>query len=357
MLPRGLRSAAVLAAVLGVAWPAAAAPAEGDRARLPALLRAGADAARKEDWKGCVDALHDALAIEDAARTAGDLGLCEEQAGRFGDAFNHLARALAAATPDMRRAEPWKTYQASVLRLSAQVALVTLTVDPTDALVLVDGRPIGKADGRTIALGYGEHTVVARAAGYEDARETRVVTPAGTPNIHLTLPRKAPPAAPPPAASPSAALPAPVPAPSQAVSAPTAPVSAPSSFPCWPEGSPRGVLGPLACAATTAFVVSAATNIGLTAHAESMHDALQARGFQPHSCAPGQPAAGSSVCMEITARAANRHVAGDVMIGSGVAAAVLGAAAALAIMLDRRGPTLGASVGAAGAALTVQGSW
>lgn len=352
MLPRGLRSAAVLAAVLCVAWPAAAAPAEGDRARLAALLRAGTDAARKKDWKACVDALHDALGIEDAARTAGDLGLCEEQAGRFGDAFNHLARALAEATPDMRRAEPWKAYQAAVLRLSAQVALVTLTVDPTDALVLVDGRPIGKADGRTIALSYGEHTVVARAEGHEDARETRLVTPAGTPNIHLTLPRKTPPAAP-----PSAALPAPAPALSQAASAPAAPASTGSSFPCRPDWSPRGVLGPLACVAGVAFVVSAATDIGLTAHASSLHDDLEARGFQPYACAPGQPAAGSAECMEITSRAAQRQAAADAMVGTGVAAAVLGAAAALAISLDGRGPTLGASVGAAGATLTVQGSW
>lgn len=51
----------------------------------------------------------DALAIEDAARIAGDLALCEEHAGRFGDAVNHVRRALAAAAPEILTREPW-TY-------------------------------------------------------------------------------------------------------------------------------------------------------------------------------------------------------------------------------------------------------
>jgi hypothetical protein len=64
--------------------------------------------------------------LEDAARTAGDLALCEEQAGRFGDAMKHARRALAEATPDMMKKEPWKSYQAAVERLSSQVGLVML---------------------------------------------------------------------------------------------------------------------------------------------------------------------------------------------------------------------------------------
>lgn len=205
MLRCGRRWALVLGLGLAFARTSAAEPTADERARLAALLHQGDDAAKAKDWKACIAARSAALAIEDAATIAGDLGLCEERAGRFGDAMSHVLRALAEATPAMKANEPWRSYQAAELRLRSHVTMVALTLDPTDALVLLDGQPLGKADGRILPLTDGKHTFVVRAEGYEEANETQLVT-RGVRNIHVSLKPKPTPPAPAP-------QPAPVPVP------------------------------------------------------------------------------------------------------------------------------------------------
>lgn len=356
MLCRGWRWALVLSMGLSVAPVSAAEPTADERAQLEALLRQGADAAKAKDWKACVDARWAALAIEDAARTAGDLGLCEEQAGRFGDAMNHLRRALAEVTPGARTKEPWKSYQAAVIRLQSQVAMVVITMYPSGAYLVVDGRPYGKADGQLIAMSYGKHTLVARAAGYEDASETRLVTAGGVPNIHLHLKPKSSPV---PAATPSTPLPAPLPAAPPVAPRTEGPPSSPSPFPCLPARSVRGVLVPLACVTGAAFVASAATTIGFELHAASMRAGLAARGFAPNGCAPGQPATSSTECIEIRGRVQQRVDATNVMLGTGIAAAALAVGAGLSIALEpgAKAPKVTAGVGPNGGGVVIQGAW
>jgi len=365
----------------------AAAPTAEDRERRTALLRTGADAAKAKDWKGCVDALREALALEDAARTAGDLGLCEEGAGRFGDAMNHLRRALAEATPDVAKKEPWKSYRAASDRLVSQVAFVVITVHPTDARVVLDGRPLGKADGQIIAMSYGVHTLVARKDGYEDASDTRRVTPSGVPNIQLTLKPKAKPEAKTPApallsgapeagATPSgsagvassaaAAAPSSTSAGSSTASrsfttAAASPEDAPARAPlsCLPAWSPRGVLLPLSCAGAAAVVASGATALGFEVHARSMQRALEARQFEVSRCAAGEPGDGSRDCKEIAARFRQRDAAADVLVGAAAATGVLALSAALVTALESPGSRATVTVAASpsGGAIVVQGTW
>lgn len=363
MLCRGWRQVAPVALGLTLARTSAAEPPADESARLAILLRTGADATKAKDWTGCVDALWDALALEDSARIAGDLGLCEEQAGRFGDAMNHAHRALAAATPAMLPKEPWKSYQASAVRLRSQVALVGILVTPSDARIVVDGRPYGKADGSHIAMSYGKHTVVARAEGYEDASDTRLVTPGGVPVIQLSLKSKLQPSpqAAPASTAPQAPAPVPIPAPSPAP-APTGPrteaePSPQAPFPCLPARSVRGVLVPLACVTTAAFAASAATTIGFEVHAASMRSALAERGFEQNGCAPGHAAAGSPECREILSRVQQRTDAANVMIGTGIAAAVLVAGVGLSIALEPKRPAVTAMASATGGGVIVHGEW
>jgi len=54
-----------------------------DRADLAELLRSGAEASSAKRWQVCVDAYSAAGALESTPRTWGELGLCEEQLGRF----------------------------------------------------------------------------------------------------------------------------------------------------------------------------------------------------------------------------------------------------------------------------------
>ena len=151
-----------------------------------ALLRTGTEAAAAKKWPACIEALSAAAAIEDAPKTWGELGLCEEQAGRFVAAHDHLFRAMEAA-PTQGRKEPWTRYQTALARVKERVAVMIVTAFPPNAKVVLDGRPLGPADGRAFAVEPGTHTVGARLAGYEDQVETRTVRARDVPTFHFQL--------------------------------------------------------------------------------------------------------------------------------------------------------------------------
>ena len=328
--------------------------------KLTALLQAGAQAARAKQWGACIDALTAALAIQEAPATAGDLGLCEEQAGRYAGAHRHLLHARRTAPPGEKDKPPWTAYQAALARVSDRVAVVVLTVFPTDARVLLDGRPLGPADGHAIAVEPGKHVFTARRDGHEDARDERPYVAGSTPNVQLVLKPKQEPAPQTPAqAAPASTAPA-------AASSGTAPVSSSagrpvlreeSTFPCVPALSARGVLVPAACLGAAVFVVSAATAIGFEVHWTSLRAALEERGFGRGACSPGSPLAGSADCQEIDARLRQRNDAANVMIGSGIVAGVLAAGAGIAIALEPGRPRVSVSADATGAGIAVGGEW
>jgi PEGA domain len=346
---RWLALSAICVHITRVASSSADAPTPPDRAKLAALLREGATSARAQKWAACAQAYSEALALEDAPRTAGELGLCEEQLLRFADAFRHLDRALDVA-PTTPTTDPWKRYQDAMVRLRSRVAVLFITVTPPDAAVVVDGRPIGRGDGRGVAVEPGEHTIAARLPGYEDAiKRLRVVAPSA-PHIDLNLTplaqAAAPLTAPPAVASP--ALPAPV------IEVPRTKSLPPPLAWCIPERSARGVLGPAACAGVLALAASGGVAIGLTLHADAMRDDLQKRGYGPTTCAG---ATAPPECWEMLSRGQQRDTAQDVLIGTGIAAAALAGAAAVAITLEPRGPQMTAAVSPGGGGVFVQGTW
>jgi hypothetical protein len=343
---RWWRWALVLGLGVTFAETSAAEPTAADRARMAELLREGDEAAKARDWKGCAEARRAALKIEYAPTVAGDLGLCEEQASRFAAAYTHLWRALEAAPPD-RKGEPWERYQAAIVRLRERVALLIITADPPETRVLVDGVPIGRGDGQTVAVEPGRHTVAGRLAGHDDVVvKTDDLRAGAIPNVHLALRRRP---------SGEAVTPAGLPA---AGTAPFFPPPEPSAtFPCEPSASVRGVLVPAACLGAAVFAASAVTALGFELHMSAMHSALDARGFRPSSCAPGQPAAGSTDCKELDARARQRTDAANVMIGTGIAAAWLGLAAGIVVALDPRGPRVAATASVDSGGILVQGQW
>lgn len=350
------------AAALMVCCPAArASPDDASRAdEVAALLRAGAQAARAKQWGACIDALTAALAIQGAPATAGDLGLCEEQAGRYAAAHRHLLHARRTAPPGEKDKAPWAAYQAALARVSDRVAVVVLTVFPTDARVLLDGRPLGPADGHAIAVEPGTHVFTARRDGHEDARDERPYVAGSTPNVQLVLtPKQQPPPQTTAQAAPTSTVQAASPngiAPISATAGRAVPREE-SAFPCVPALSARGVLLPAACVGAAVFMVSAATAIGFEVHWSSLRGALAARGFQPGSCAPGGSLAASVDCKEIDARVGQRNDAANVMIGSGIVAAALAAGAGIAIALEPKRPQVSVSAGATGAGIAVRGEW
>lgn len=320
------------------ARPAVAAPA-APAAERAALVRRGAEAAQARRWAECVAALTEALAMEYTPPVSGDLGLCEEQTGQFPLAHEHLRRSLESA-PAGIRTEPWKRYQAALSRVRERVALVIITTDPPDARVILDGHPVGKGDGRTVAVAPGKHTVAGRLAGYRvKVVETADLRAGDTPNVQITLE--------PEAREPEARKRAPAPAP-------------PSVSRLFEPGlSPRGVLVTAAYAAALTTLVSGGTTIGYEVHYRSMTASLDAKGYRPNSCQTGEPPADSAECAEVVSRAQARDTAANVWIGSLVALGALSGMAGLAMYLDRGpwGPKISATVGADGGGVFLVGNW
>ena len=336
------------AAILLVAAPARAGELDDvQKAHLATLLRTGAAAATAKQWDACIQAYSSASALDDTPVIAGELGLCEEQAGRFADAYRHLRRAKDAAPPELKaaKAPQWKRYEAAMARARKHLAILFITVSPTQAAVLLDGRPIGRADGRHLAIEPGTHTVSARLEGYEDAIEPPRTWNAGDiPHVHLELkPKPAPPA--PPAASKKP------PAPS-ASAVPHVPERAPVPW-YLPAPTPRGVLVPLAYAGLATTIASGATAIALEVDRRSLRDKVSVDMCRPAATARPE------VCDALAERAGQRNVALGVTVGAAIATGVLAGAARLAFGFERgaASPTVAPTVNLTGGGIVMAGTW
>jgi len=322
----------------------------GNRSRAAELVRAGAQAAIAKRWADCVEALTAAAALEDAPRTWGDLGLCEEQAGRHAAAYMHLRQAMEGAPADPNK-DPWTRYQAARARVAERVALLMVTTYPPNARVVLDGRPLGAADGRAFAVEPGTHTIAARLEGYSDASETRTMRAKDTPMVHLHLRPKPGPETPLGAAVSASG------APGLGGSVPPsrAPMSAPPPLSRWfvPDLSARGMLTGLSYGAGAVALASTGVWIGLEVDRASLRSRVARSACSP--VMPSPPAA----CAELGERKPQRDAAGDVALATGIAALSLAAAAGVAIGLERRasGSFVGPVVSQNGGGIEVRGVW
>jgi hypothetical protein len=348
MLGRGRQGwSAALALSLAAVSARADDSAAADASRVSALLSAGAAAAKAKRWDACIAAYSEAMALEDKPATAGELGLCEEQAGQFAAAYGHLHRAREGA-PAQPTAEPWKRYQAALDRVAERVAILFVTVTPTNARVVLDGRPVGRADGRGIAVEPGKHTLAARLEGYEDAVDTRAVSAGDLPNVHLELVPK-----------PAARVPE---AGARASDGPGAqqlrPAQAPVREAPWFQPTPTvpGVLLGLTYASAAILAVSGATAIGFEVHFSSMRNAL-AKGSAPHGECTSPP--DSAECAELIRRFNQRNTTVDLTIGTAIATAALAAATGVAFGLKRSPlrPSVALNASPYGGGIVVVGAW
>lgn len=359
---------------LGAAVFFAAVPAHADRtneeerARLADLLSEGASASRAKSWASCINAFERALAIQEDPIAFGELGLCEEAAGRYADAHKHLRRARAGLTPASDR---WKAYQAAFGRATEHVAIVFLTVQPSSARVLIDGQPLGPGDGLGVALAPGRHTISAHLAGYESASETRDMNALDMPNVDLVLkpkPRDEPSAAKDTEIGGSVTAQPTVPSGTPPI-ATRAPSAAPSAGApdrgatpaAWyaPDWSARGVFVGLTAAGATTLVVSGATTVGLEIERASFHSQVLPSASSPFSECHGSRPAQASVCRQLVERFERRNTARTVVIGAAVSTAVTGTIAALLIGLDSdpSRPSITPVVSTTAGGIVVEGAW
>ncbi|WP_438023571.1 PEGA domain-containing protein [Sorangium sp. So ce233] len=122
------------------------------------------------------------------AELAGELGLCELELRKYRDAAEHLAWSL-----EQRDALPLELqlrFEAGQRKTAPHVGTLYLSVDPPDAEVLIDGKPIG-SPARTyrLYLEPGQHMVRARLAGHEEAFASFDAQAGKPTTISLQVPR------------------------------------------------------------------------------------------------------------------------------------------------------------------------
>ena len=329
-------------------------PTATDRAQLADLLREGASAAKLKSWTACIEAFTRAAAIHQDPITLGELGLCEEAAGRYADAHKHLRRARAGLTPASDR---WKAYQAAFGRATEHVAIVFVTVQPSDARVLVDGLPLGPGDGLGVAVAPGKHTISAHLAGYESASDTRDMNAQDMPNVDLVLKPK--PKEEPSVIAPPVVAPAVMPAPIDPKCA--APQQRPTTSSPWyaPSWSPRGVFVGLTYVSAATLVVSGATAIGFEIGRASFERDLPRFTSSDATNCYALGSVQSRLCDELGDRFEQRNAARAVVIGAAISTLVTGGVAALLIGVDRGPPqpSFAPLVSTNAGGIVVTGAW
>jgi hypothetical protein len=352
-------SCAAATALLLCALQANAAEPTADQPSIAALLRAGADAAKAKKWDACIEALTAAAAIENNATTLGDLGLCEEHAEKLAPAHDHLRHALDIAPVELK--EPRKRYQAALDRVGERVAILFVTVHPSGARVVLDGRPLGVVDGRGIALEPGTHTIAARFAGYEDEVEKRTFLARDFPSIHLQLKPKPKGQAEPAAVARAETSKKPLPL----VRGSGHELGA---APAWykPALSLQGALATATYASATALAASGATAIALEADRTSLYNGLKGfSGPRERACGPERSPGGELTknttpqCVALDQRQKQRDMAADVTIGTAIATGVVAGVTGLVAGLGRspERPAIALTAGPQGGGIVVFGAW
>ncbi len=120
------------------------------------------------NWREARILFRRAHEIEPNARTWRGLGITAFELRSYVEAIAELEAALADPRKPLTEQQR-KEVQALLVRAREFVSVYRVTVTPENAQVLVDGKPATLQEGR-LFLDPGQHSVVVRAAGYEERR-------------------------------------------------------------------------------------------------------------------------------------------------------------------------------------------
>jgi len=178
--------ARVALAWLALAWVAAVAPAAAQEP--PAAYREIiADAVTEFDegrWPEARALFERAHALFPNARTLRGIGMCAFEMRQYAEAIRHLEWALSEPRRALTEAQREET-EALVERARTFVGRFRVTTDPPGAEVRIDGAVPRRGEDGAVMLAVGEHNLVARAPGREDA--TRALTVTGGEDAVVTL--------------------------------------------------------------------------------------------------------------------------------------------------------------------------
>ncbi|MCS6902127.1 MAG: PEGA domain-containing protein [Myxococcales bacterium] len=133
---------------------------------------------QEKNYAGALAEFEEAYRQKPTPSSLQNMALCQRALFRYAEAIDTLEKMLRehgdAVDPEDRKAA-----QDAIGEMQGMVATVRITVEPSNAMVWVDGRPVEGKGTREIRLNVGEHRVEAEAPRYRPY--TRVVSLAGGP--------------------------------------------------------------------------------------------------------------------------------------------------------------------------------
>jgi tetratricopeptide (TPR) repeat protein len=175
-----IRTFAAIALVAALSAPSAAAPPREEAKQLKDL---GAQALERGDFAQALEYFDRAYRLYPSSRLRYNLGLAYDHLGRVPEAIDAFEGFLAEASPDAP-SEAREHARARLKDLTARIARLQIVVDPPDADLRLDGRPLARPSG-AIRLLAGAHRLEASATGRQPS--TLELTLAAGESKELTL--------------------------------------------------------------------------------------------------------------------------------------------------------------------------
>jgi hypothetical protein len=203
-------SRGILAAALLVSAGAFAAdpPEDARVGEARALYARGIELVKASEWAEALDNFEKSFAARAHPVTLYNIGACERAMGRYTRAAAHLRDAVEARSTDRLPGPMEADARAFIDEIDRILVRVTVTLDPADAAVSVDGRPLLDRGGTLVAglrapgpgepppsatfelvLDPGTRLLTLSRKGFSDVVLTRTFAPATRGPLPLTLHR------------------------------------------------------------------------------------------------------------------------------------------------------------------------
>ena len=172
-------------------------PATDPNQRATELYKKGNELYDKGKFADAETMYRAAFELRQSFEIAGNLGDVEMIQGKPREAAEHLALALREFPPSGKPAQK-DALRKRLKDAAGLIGTVKLSVSAPGAEILLDGQAIGKSPiENEVYVDRGEHTLEARLAGHEPAKETITATTGSTHDVSLTLKKVEPPKPPP----------------------------------------------------------------------------------------------------------------------------------------------------------------
>jgi hypothetical protein len=204
------------------------------------LFRQGQQAARMMDWPRAYKLFKRCYELQPSYDIAANLGQVAVKAGKTAEGAMYLWRSLGSF-PLTEKAERRQAVELMFEVAKKNVTAVTVTTEPEDAQLLVDGGDRARSPGGWVFLDPGQHIVTAEAPGYEPYSQAVDATAGSELSLDFKLEKDRSTTVAPPAAGAQPAMPENEPEPT----APEAPVSAPAANPAPIESAVSPSPGPV----------------------------------------------------------------------------------------------------------------